>query len=173
LPAEAEKMNDTKRQEPETDPELEEYTVRCHAAWGELLAAAKAKEELQFAMALNPEVRGEQSAGWSTAEESSRALDQYLELLKKLDPSPIKVRLALSLYSHLSEASGFYEIPKNMMRIASGDDYHLWPFQHLVAKYTVSGGLIVPNANKIMKDLLGHSNELGLNNIKSVIIENL
>ena len=164
-------MNDVKRQEPETDPELEEYTNRCHAAWGELFAAAKAKEELQFAMALNPEVRGEQSAGWSTAEESSRALDQYLELLKKLDPSPIKVRLALSLYSHLSEASGFYEIPKNIMRIASGDDYNLWPFQTLVAKHKASGALIAPNAGKIMKDLLGHSHELGLENIKAVIIE--
>jgi hypothetical protein len=164
-------MDDVESQLPETDPELEAYTNRCHAAWGELFTAAKAQEELQFAMALNPEVRGEQSAGWSTAEESSRALDQYLELLKKLDPSPIKVRLALSLYSHLSEASGFYEVPKNMMRIASGGDYNFWPFQHLVAKHNASGARIAPNANKIMKDLLGHSHELGLENIKNVIIE--
>lgn len=58
-----------------------------------------------------------------------------------------------------------------MMRIASGDDYSLWPFQNLVAKHKASGALIAPNANKIMKDLLGHSHELGLENIKAVIIE--
>jgi hypothetical protein len=121
-------------------------------------------------MALNPEFRGMQDAGWSTAEDASRALDQYLELLEKLASSPIKIR-PLSLYSHLSEASGFYEVPKNMMRIASGEDYNLWPFQRLVAQHAASGAIIAPNANKVMKDLLRHAQELGLQGLKAVIIE--
>ena len=126
---------------------------------------------MQFAMALNPEFRGCQDTGWSTAEDASRALNQYLELLEKLPYSPIKVRLELSLYSHLSEASGFYEVPKNMMRIASGEDYNLWPFQHLVERHAARGAIIAPNANKVMKDLLGHAQELNLQGLNAVIIE--
>jgi len=164
-------MTDAQGQEASPDPAMEAYAARCTAAWQELFSAAKDKEEMQFAMALNPEFRGMQDAGWSTAEDASRALDQYLELLEKLASSPIKVRLALSLYSHLSEASGFYEVPKNMMRIASGEDYNLWPFQHLVARRAASGAIIAPKANKVMKDLLGHAQELGLQGLKEVIIE--
>jgi hypothetical protein len=164
-------MTDVEEQESSSDPALEAYTARCVAAWRELFSAAKDKEEMQYAMALNPEFRGMQDAGWSTAEDASRALDQYLELLERLEDSPIKVRLALSLYSHLSEASGFYEVPKNMMRVASGESYNLWPFQHLVARHAASGAIIAPNANKVMKDLLGHAEELGLEGLKGVILE--
>ena len=164
-------MTDAHGHEASPDPLIEVYTAHCKAAWQELFSAAKDKEEMQFAMALNPEFRGEQDAGWSTAEEAYRALDEYLELLGKLPSSRTKVRLALSLYSNLSEASGFYEMPKNMMRIASGEDYNLWPFRHLVARHTESGAIIAPNANKVMKDLLGHAHELGLQRFKAVITE--
>lgn len=164
-------MTDAQGCEASSDPLIEKYTTKCEAAWRELFSIAKEKEEMQFAMALNPEFRGMQDAGWSTAEEAYRALDQYLELLQKLPSSPIKVRLALSLYSHLSEASGFYEVPKNMMRIASGEDYNLWPFQHLVVRHVESGAVIAPNANKVMKDLLGHAQDLGLDTLKLVMLE--
>jgi hypothetical protein len=164
-------MTDAHGHEASPDAVMEAYAARCTAAWQELFFAARGKEEMQFAMALNPEFRGMQDAGWSTAEEASRALDQYLEILEKMPSSPIKVRLALSLYSHLSEASGFYEVPKNMMRIASGEDYNVWPFRHLVARHAESGAIIAPNANKVMKDLLGHAQELGLQRLKAVIIE--
>jgi hypothetical protein len=164
-------MTDVHGQEALSDPVIEAYVNRCSAAWQELFSAAKEKEEMQFAMALNPEFRGEQDAGWSTAEEASLALEQYLELLSKLEATPIKIRLALSLYSHLSEASGFYEVPKNMMRIASDEEYNLWPFRHLVARHAASGAIIAPNANKVMKDLLGHAEELGLQRLKALILE--
>jgi hypothetical protein len=42
--------------------------------------------------------------------------------------------------------------PKNMLRIASGEDYNLWPFEHLVEHHRASGAVIAPNANKVMKD---------------------
>ena len=112
-----------------------------------------------------------QDPGWSTAEEASRTLEEYLSLLEALEAKPIKARIALSLYSHLSEASGLYEVPKNMMRIASRDDYNLWPFQHLVAQHKITGAKIAPNANKIMKDILGHADDLGLESLKELILE--
>jgi hypothetical protein len=70
---------------------------------------------MQFAMALNPEFRGMQDAGWSTAEDASRALDQYLELLEKLASSPIKVRLA---------GGGEQLLPSS--RTAGGIGIHYW-----------------------------------------------
>jgi len=164
-------MSEEVEKENEGDVAFQEYVDRCLAAWQELFDAAKAREEVQFAMALNPEFRGMQDAGWSTAEEATRALDEYLELLNGLKPSPVRIRVALALYSYLSEATGFYEVPKNMMRIASGDDYNLWPFQHLVEKHATSGAIIAPNANRVMRDILGHAEELGLERIKSIILE--
>lgn len=153
------------------DAELQDYNDRVLAAFDQLFEAAKAREEVQFAMALNPEFRGMQDAGWSTAAESMSAIDEYLELINGLSAGPMKIRIALSLYSHLSEASGFYEVPKNMLRIASGDDYNLWPFQHLVDRHRASGEIIAPNANKVMKDLLGHAAELKLDKLQPIILE--
>jgi hypothetical protein len=153
------------------DETLQAYVDSCRAAWAELFGAAKAREEMQFAMALNPEFRGMQDAGWSTADDSFRAVEEYLELLSGMDPKPIKLRVALSFYSYLSEASGLYEVPKNMMRIASGDEYNLSPFRHLVERHAASGSLIAPNSNKVMRDVLGHADELGLQKLKSIILE--
>ena len=151
--------------------DLAAFIERCNSSWNELFDAAKSKDELQFALALNPEFRGMQDSGWSTTEESWRALGEYLALLENLENTPLKVRIALSLYSHPSEASGLYEVPKNMMRIASGEDYNLWPFQHLVGRHKLAGAAISPNANKVMKDLLGHADELELENVMALILD--
>jgi hypothetical protein len=150
---------------------LQTYRSECDAAFLELFDAARQVEEVQFAAALNPEFRGMQDAGWSTATEAMQALDEYMELINELPLVRIKTRVALSLYSHLSEASGLYEVPKNMLRIASGDDYNLWPFQHLVERHRASGAIIAPNANKVMKDLLGHAGELKLEKLQKAILE--
>ncbi|MGI9403976.1 MAG: hypothetical protein ACR2OF_05660 [Hyphomicrobium sp.] len=151
---------------------LDEFADRCQVAFRRLFDMAKAKEEVQYAMALNPEMRGMQDPGWNTAIEARQTLEDYTKLLEIAPPgTSMRVRVALSLYCHLSEASGFYEVPKNMMRIASGEDYNLWPFRPLVASRSESGNLIAPNATKVMKDLLGHASELELEDLKSIILE--
>jgi hypothetical protein len=73
-------------------------------------------------------------------------LDEYVDLIQSLPEGRIKVRIGLSLYSHLSEASGIYEVPKNMMRITSGDGHIIWPFVHLVDRHATTGQAISPNA---------------------------
>lgn len=156
--------------EDEDNKELQEFAARCVQSWTSLFALAQAKEEVQFALAMTPEMRGMQDAGWSTAEDTSRALQEYKELIPQLT-GPISVRIGLSLYSHLSEASGYYEVPKNMMRIASGDEYNLWPFRHLVERHAATGAAIAPNSNKVMKDLIGHAEELGLDELVALILE--
>lgn len=154
-----------------SEQKFEEFCLKTEAAFTELFKMAQSKAEVQFALALSPEMRGMQDPGWNTAIETFGAVDEFMELLNSMEQSRMKVRIALSLYSHISEASGFYEVPKNMMRIASGEDYNLWPFSHLVPKRTQRGKVIAPNANKIMKDLIGHADELGLDGFKECLLE--
>jgi hypothetical protein len=71
----------------------------------------------------------------------------------------------MSFYCHLSEASGYYEAPKNMMRIVGGQEYQMWPFLKLNSIHGARGKVIAPNANKIFRDLAGHAETLGLSDL--------
>jgi len=155
----------------ETD-DLDQYAGRCEAVFRSMFQRARQNEHLQFAMALSPEFRGEQVEGWSTAADALSALDQFKELVEELPGSrPVKVRVALALYVHMSEASGLYECLKNMMRIASGEDYSWLPFNDLVERRRARGAIIAPNSGRVMRDLLAHADELGLKEFKSVVEE--
>jgi len=144
------------------------FYEKAEAAFKELFEAAKAKNELQFAFSLTPEFRGSQGPGWNTAIETQRAFDEYHKFIQQGGNTPIQVRVALGFYSHISEASGFYEIPKNMLRVADGHQYNLWPFMHLVKTHADSGARIAPNSNKVVKDLVGHSDSIGLHSLAEV-----
>lgn len=144
------------------------FFLKTENALRKLFDAAKGKNELHFALSLSPEFRGEQDAGWCTAEESFRAFDEYVSFLKLVGQSAFSVRVSLGFYCHIAEASGFYEIPKNMLRICDGEKYNLWPFQKLVAKHAETGAAIAPNANKVLKDLVGHSNLSGFLTLSEV-----
>lgn len=145
-----------------------EFNERATHCLAELFLAARKKNELQFALSLNPEFRGPATSGWSSAEECHCAVTDYMGFLESAPNSSLKIRVALALYCHLAEASGFYEIPKNMLRVAGGDLNMLWPFINLVKDHQLSGEKIAPNANKIMQDLVGHSEALGMQNLAVV-----
>ncbi|MCS3902793.1 hypothetical protein J2T55_000797 [Methylohalomonas lacus] len=144
------------------------FYKKAEQAFRSLFDTACTKHELHFAMALMPEMRGMQDAGWNTAAETQHAFDEYLEFLSTLEDGRMKCRIALSFYSHISEASGFYEVPKNMLRIAGGQSHVLWPFMELVQSHKQTGAQIAPNANKVLKDLAGHAKELGLNDLAEI-----
>lgn len=146
----------------------QEFYDKCRNAFKKLFETTKEKNEINFVMALNPEFRGCQDAGWNTAEEANIAFDQYLEFINSGEMTPIKARVALGFYSLISEASGFYEIPKNMLRVCEGKDYVLWPFQDIVQKDKDTGKPIAPNANKIMKNLAEHAYGLGFTDLSEV-----
>lgn len=145
--------------------ENEEYYILLETAIRELFDMAKEKNELHFALALNPEFRGTQSEGWNTALEAIKAFDEYIDFLNDGDMTSVKARVALGFYTHMAEASGLYEVPKNMLLIADEEPYSLWPFQTLVDRHRITGNLISPNANKILKDLAGHAKNLELNDL--------
>jgi hypothetical protein len=134
----------------------------------ELFDRAQASHELHFAMALMPEFRGEQDAGWSTADESVRAYDEFAELVRSLPKTLGRVRVVLAFYMHVAEGAGFYEIPKKLLLTIEGRGNNMWPFQNLVERHRASGEIIAPNANQIMKDLIGHASELGLTELAEV-----
>jgi hypothetical protein len=148
----------------------EAFYERAETAFRNLFNAARAKHELHFAMALMPEMRGMQGAGWNTAVETHHAFDEYLEFLEGQEDGRMKCRVAISFYCHIAEASGFYEVPKNLLRIAGGQSHVLWPFNDLVA-HRQTGDRIAPNANKILKDLAGHSKDLGFDELADVFRE--
>ena len=74
----------------------------------------------------------------------------------------VRIRVLLSFYLHVSEGAGFYEIPKKMMLTIEGNGNNLYPFQKLVKKHQKTGEAVAPNANAIMKNMMGHAYELGL-----------
>ncbi len=153
---------------PSLKEQNEAFYDKAEVALRELFEAAKAKHELHFAMALMPEMRGMQDAGWNTAHETQYAFHEYLEFIENLEPSRMKLRIALGFYCHLAEASGFYEIPKNMLRISEGQSHVLAPFMDLVQEHRQTGNRIAPNANKILRDLAGHAKTLDFDNLAEV-----
>lgn len=160
-------MTDTRESKSHTEANLA-FFEKAETSIRDLFERAKATNELHFALSLAPEFRGCQDAGWSTAEDAHFAFDEYLAFLNDGPLTALKARVALAFYCHLSEASGFYEIPKNMLRVAEGETYNLWPFQKLVERHKISGNMVAPNANKILKDLAGHAKSLGLDALAEV-----
>lgn len=154
--------------EAQADPNQPFYD-KALTALRDLFEKAKAAQELHFAMSLMPELRGAQDGGWNTAEESVRAYDDFEALVKKMSKDDLRrVRVLLSFYLHVSEGSGFYEIPKKMMLTIEGKGNNLYPFQKLVKKYRRTGKAIAPNANAIMKDMMGHAYDLGLYDLSDI-----
>jgi hypothetical protein len=159
-----------KAREEQPDPNAQFYE-KAERALKEVFEKAKATNELHFAMALMPEMRGMQDGGSNTAEEAADAYAQYSALLDKLaEDDVVRVRVLLALYLHTAECSGFYEVPKKMLLTTEGKGNYL-PFQKLVKKNRKTGQAIAPNANAIMKDLMGHSWLLGFRELSEVFEE--
>jgi hypothetical protein len=149
--------------------ENKKYYESLEKSLRELFDKARGTNELQFAFSLSPEFRGMQDAGWNTAHDAIVAFDEYLEFINDGPITSLKARVALAFYSHLSEAAGFYEIPKNMLRVAGGEQYNMWPFLNLVETHTQTGIKIAPNANKVLRNLAGHAKTLGLSDLACCI----
>lgn len=143
----------------------DEFLQKAEKAFKELFASAKKEDELHFAFSLSPEFR---PYGINTALDAQNAFDDYVNSLQENEKSPIHARIALALYSHISEASGFWEIPKNLLSIIDGNKYNLIPFLDLVRKYGSTEGSIAPNANKVMRSLMKYSKELGFHELAEV-----
>jgi hypothetical protein len=148
--------------------ENQRFFEKSERAFRDLFDRARAKNEIEFVFSLNPEFRGEQDPGWSTADDAHVAFAEYLTFLGQGEFTSLKARVALAFYCHLAEASGYYEIPKNMLRVVEGQSYNSWPFQDLVETHSKTGAIIAPNANKVLRDLAGHATTVGLPELAEV-----
>jgi len=148
--------------------ENERFYEKAGTAFRGLFHAARARNELHFALSLNPEFRGMRDPGWSSAHDAEAAYEDYEAFINEGEASRLKVRVALAFYCHLAEASGFYEIPKNMLRVAEGQLYNMQPFRDLVEVNRQTGNRIAPNANKVIRDLAGHAENLGFHQLAEV-----
>jgi hypothetical protein len=172
-------MSDTSGDSAETPEQVaakaepnQAFYEKAMRALRDLYDKARAKHELHFAMALMPEFRGAQDGGWNTAEEAVYAYDQFVAHIKSLGKDePIRIRIALALYLQVAEGSGFYEIPKKLMLTVEGKGNNMVPFQNLVKRHQKTGRAIDPNANAIMRDLMGHAFELQLFELSEVFNE--
>lgn len=144
------------------------FYEKIQRSFRDLCERARIANELHFALSLAPEFRGEQSPGWSTAEDAVRAFEDYTKYISKGKFTRFKARVMLAFYCQMAEASGYYEVPKNLLRVLDGRAYNLWPFQDLVERHRKTGAIIAPNANRVLRDLAGHAAELGLSELAEV-----
>jgi hypothetical protein len=144
------------------------FHEKAEKAFRRLFDAARAKNELHFALSLNAEFRGLQDPGWNTAAEAHLAFNEYLEHLKTAAATPLNARIALGFYCHIAEASGFYEVPMNLLRVTEGRRFNLWPFRDLVEQHKLTGNQIAPNANKVLRYLSGNAKNLGFGELAEV-----
>jgi hypothetical protein len=158
-----------------TEPSLEDlqqqnedFYEKTARALRALFERAKTTNELEFAFSLSPEFRGLRGPGWNSAAEIVSSIDEYVAFINAQPRTRLSARVALGFYSNLSEAAGYYEIPKNMLRVANGLRYSMLPFGDLVDVHRRTGERIAPNANKVLRDLAGHAMTLGMEELAEV-----
>jgi hypothetical protein len=151
--------------------ESKRFFEKSEEAFKQLIDTAKAKNELNCAFGLHPEERGYQDSGWSSAAETFLAFNDYLEFIDSSPDTRFKLRVMLSFYSHLSEASGFYEVPKKLLLVCEGDPYFRSAFHSITEQNRRTGNAMVPNASKVFRDLVGHAKNLGFDELANVFKE--
>lgn len=96
----------------------------------DLFNRAKQADEFEYVSTLM-RIRGIESAGWDTLEETSALFDDLTGLMDAPLGEATKIRLALLLYSHLTEVDALYLILINMVQVIGGRRYSFDPFSHL------------------------------------------
>jgi hypothetical protein len=71
----------------------------------------------------------------------------------------------------LAEASGFWEVVKNLLGVAQGQKFNVMPFAQFTARYGTSEGSPIPNANRLMRSLVKSSGEAGFPDLKATFTE--
>lgn len=94
-----------------------------------LFNSAMEKDEFEFICTLL-RVRGMESAGWDTLEESRVLITQLLSIIEAPIENTFKVRMLLLLYCHITEMNDLYSIVANLLRILDGERYSTDPFDY-------------------------------------------
>lgn len=117
----------------------------------DLFKAAKSADEFEYACAML-NFRGMEDIGWDPLQETIYVYEDLTGLLSAPLRQDTRVRLALLLYCHLTEAEDVYRIIYNMLRITQGHRYSAFPFEPLVIRRR-NGDRIDPSVRKIVNEI--------------------
>jgi hypothetical protein len=95
----------------------------------DLFEMAKDKDEFEFCCTLL-RVRGLESAGWDTLEESHSLINNIITMMSAPIDTLFRIRLSLLLYCHITEMDDFYKIIGNLLWILTGKRYCMDPFYY-------------------------------------------
>ena len=95
----------------------------------ELFKDAQQKDEFEFCCTLL-RLKGLESAGWDSLEESLQLINQVLSLINAPIDNGFKIRMSLMLYCHITEMNDFYKIVANLLWVLLGERYTMEPFFH-------------------------------------------
>ena len=137
-------------------PQNEAFLARAALAFRQLFERAKQVDELNFAASLSPEFRPYHQ---NSAADAQYAFSDYASFLSRDVEADIRPRVALAFYAHLAEASGFWEVVKNLIAVSQGLKYNVMPFAQFTSKYGAAEGSPIPNANRLMRSLVKASQE--------------
>jgi len=141
------------------------FAIAAAAALRRLFSEAKAADELNFAASLSPEFRPYKQ---NSAVEAQYAFSEYSEFLAKSEGDSIRPRVALAFYAHLAEASGFWEVVKNLLGVLEGRKFNFMPFSEFTTKYGTAAGSPVPNANRLMRSLVSAARSAKRSDLQSI-----
>lgn len=149
------------------EPAQSEFLVKSRSALEQLFEAARAKDELNFALSLAPEFK---AYTLTSAMDAARAYREYGDFLQleQFNGQGIRARVALALYCHTAEAAGLWGVPMCLLLVLAGEHYTTTPFTHLVEKHKATGQTIAPNANKVMRALADEASSQGLDVVAAV-----
>ena len=141
------------------------FAGEADVALRRLFLESKASDELNFAASLSPEFRPYKQ---NSAVEAQHAFSEYSEFLARSEGESIRPRIALAFYAHLAEASGFWEVVKNLLGVLGGAKFNFMPFSEFTRKYGAAAGSPIPNANKLMRSLVSCAALAGQTDLQSV-----
>jgi hypothetical protein len=93
------------------------FIQKADVALRELFMRAKNTDELNFAASLSPEFRPYKQ---NSSVDAQYAFSDYASFLSRDSERDIRPRVAMAFYAHLAEASGFWEVVKNLIGVSQG-----------------------------------------------------
>ncbi len=139
----------------EEDLKLEEFAFKVAALFERLVLDtwSTSSQEVLYAVV---RVSGMSGPGWDPFDESLRAFSDYNVLLKAAEKEGDKtrhMRLKLLYYCHLVEVSAPLDLIYNLLRIKSGQKYHIKPFHNLYKTRKNRTHKIPPVVNEKIREL--------------------
>lgn len=106
---------------------MDEDFIVDRKSFESLFHEARSIDEFEFCCTLL-RVRGLESPGWDSLEESLQMINQVISLINAPLENNFKLRMSLMIYCHITEMNDFYSIIANLIWILLGKRYSIDPF---------------------------------------------